>query len=137
MSTERFDALDELCTSQSVSISPSLVFNSTRTRMNQRRGTKSDDAYVPHPRSALRSQLFHHLKMKDTLFKLSQELNPPHQSDVKAVIPLPGNRIATASRDQSVGIWRFGEVSLHALVLVFGRLRVAYASRRPTNWKDC
>jgi len=58
--------------------------------------------------------------MKDSLFKLSQELNPPHQSDVKAVIPLPRNRIATASRDQSVGIWRFGEVSLHAVVLVFG-----------------
>jgi len=66
--------------------------------------------------------------MKDTLFKLSQELNPTHQSDVKAVIPLPRNRIASASRDQSVGIWRFGEVSLYAFVLVFGRLRVAYVS---------
>jgi hypothetical protein len=49
--------------------------------------------------------------MKDPLYKLSQELNPPHQSDVKAVIPLAGDRIATASRDQSVGIWKFGEVS--------------------------
>jgi hypothetical protein len=44
--------------------------------------------------------------MSDTVYKLSQELNPPHQSDVKAVIPLPGDRIATASRDQSVGIWK-------------------------------
>jgi hypothetical protein len=74
--------------------------------------------------------------MKDPLYKLSQELNPPHQSDVKAVIPLPGDRIATASRDQCVGIWKFGEVSLYAFVLLSGRWSLAYVSR-PTNWKDC
>jgi hypothetical protein len=73
------------------------------------RGTKSDDANIPHSRTALRS--LQSFTMKDPLYKLSQELSPPHQSDVKAVIPLPGDRIATASRDQSVGIWKFGEVS--------------------------
>jgi hypothetical protein len=39
-------------------------------------------------------------------YKLSAELEPPHQSDVKAVLPLPGGKLATASRDYSVGIWK-------------------------------
>jgi hypothetical protein len=51
--------------------------------------------------------------MTSTPYKLSQELEPRHQSDVKAVIPLPENRIATASRDQSVGIWKRVDVDVN------------------------
>ena len=60
--------------------------------------------------------------MNTTQYKLSQELDPKHQSDVKAVIPLPGDRIATASRDQSVGIWKRvddAEVSMLSLIPCF------------------
>lgn len=59
------------------------------------------------------------LDMTTTTYKISQELDPKHQSDVKAVIPLPGDRIATASRDQSVGIWKRvddAEVSILSLI---------------------
>jgi WD40 repeat protein len=48
--------------------------------------------------------------MTDTLatanYKLSYELAPPHSSDVKAVLAVGDHRLATASRDSSVGIWK-------------------------------
>nr|XP_018259045.1 uncharacterized protein I303_08588 [Kwoniella dejecticola CBS 10117]OBR81203.1 hypothetical protein I303_08588 [Kwoniella dejecticola CBS 10117] len=38
-------------------------------------------------------------------FQLSQELEPSHQGDVKAVLTISDDMIASASRDSSVGIW--------------------------------
>jgi hypothetical protein len=109
MSTERFDALDELCTSQFQSMSSDFISSDSDIMTSQeelKRMTQTS------PTRVLNYSYFTILqfKMKDPLYKLSQECAPPHQSDVKAVIPLPGDRIATASRDQSVGIWKRGEV---------------------------
>ena len=73
------------------------------------------------------------------MYKLSQELSPPHQSDVKAVIPLPGDRVATASRDQSVGIWKRGEVSIHPILppaLHVRQLDAEADDSHRTNCKD-
>jgi hypothetical protein len=39
-------------------------------------------------------------------YQLASQLIPSHQSDVKAVIELSENRIASASRDQSVVVWK-------------------------------
>jgi len=38
-------------------------------------------------------------------FHLSAELNPPHQQDVKSVLALNDDAIASCSRDGSIAIW--------------------------------
>jgi WD40 repeat protein len=38
-------------------------------------------------------------------FDLRYQLDPPHAGDVKAVLAISDAVIASASRDQSVGIW--------------------------------
>ncbi|KAK4688505.1 hypothetical protein P7C73_g1603, partial [Tremellales sp. Uapishka_1] len=39
-------------------------------------------------------------------YKLSAELSPHHSSDVKCVLGISSDLVATASRDQTVGIWK-------------------------------
>ncbi len=42
----------------------------------------------------------------ETRFELSSELEPPHSSDVKAVLAIRDDLLVTASRDSSVAIWQ-------------------------------
>lgn len=39
-------------------------------------------------------------------YQLRQELEPAHSGDVKAVLAIDYDTIASASRDGSVGVWR-------------------------------
>jgi WD40 repeat protein len=64
----------------------------------------------------------------DQTYKLSAELDPPHSSDVKAVLPLPSGRLATASRDQSVGIW--GRDTEGKVRLLFSPLLSSFSGMR-------
>lgn len=47
-----------------------------------------------------------------TRYELALELVPPHASDVKAVIAVGHDRIITASRDSSVGVWQRSQTVL-------------------------
>lgn len=42
-------------------------------------------------------------------YHLLTELDPPHLSDVKAVLAIENNLLASASRDSSVAVWRRSE----------------------------
>ncbi|OCF54428.1 hypothetical protein L486_07976 [Kwoniella mangroviensis CBS 10435] len=54
-------------------------------------------------------------------YELSCILAPPHQSDVKAVLAISDDMIASASRDQSVGIWtRSGKTKFELKALLGG-----------------
>ncbi|WWC73225.1 uncharacterized protein I206_107191 [Kwoniella pini CBS 10737] len=54
-------------------------------------------------------------------YHLSQELNPSHQADVKAVLAISNDMIASASRDSSVGIWtRKGDSGFQLKTLLNG-----------------
>ncbi|RXK37832.1 hypothetical protein M231_04830 [Tremella mesenterica] len=52
-------------------------------------------------------------------YQLRAEIDPPHQSDVKAVLSINPTTLVTASRDQTVGVWSIqpdGQVRLASIL---------------------